>query len=72
VEDPGTVTSAVHLVFCTKNIERIGDHATNIAEAIYYMVEGHTLWGERPKADHTAMVPGNRSSPVIPAISETA
>jgi len=57
VEDPGTVTFAVHLVFCTKNIERIGDHATNIAEAVFYMVQGYALWGERPKADDTPMVP---------------
>ncbi len=53
MEDPGAVTFGVHLVFCTKNLERMGDHATNIAEAIYYMVEGQTLWRERPKADAT-------------------
>jgi phosphate transport system protein len=54
MEDPGIVTFGVHLVFCTKNIERMGDHATNIAEAVYYMVQGQTLWRERPKADITA------------------
>ena len=69
VEDPGTVTSAVHLVFCTKNIERIGDHATNIAEAIFYMVQGHVLWGERPKADLTSMLPG--SAPATAALSRS-
>jgi phosphate transport system protein len=53
MEDPGIVTFGVHLVFCTKNIERMGDHATNIAEAVYYMVQGDTLWRERPKADAT-------------------
>ncbi len=53
MEDPGTVMFGVHLVFCTKNLERMGDHATNIAEAIHYMVEGQTLWRERPKADVT-------------------
>jgi phosphate transport system protein len=68
-EDPGTVTSAVHLVFCTKNIERIGDHATNIAEAIFYMVQGHVLWEERPKADLTSMLPG--SAPATAALSGT-
>ncbi len=62
-EDPGMVTFAVHLVFCTKNIERIGDHATNIAEAIFYMVQGHTLWGERPKADDTSMLPSTAPMP---------
>jgi phosphate transport system protein len=45
----------VHLLFCTKNLERMGDHATNIAEAVYYMVEGRRLMGERPKADVTSM-----------------
>jgi phosphate transport system protein len=55
MEDPGTITFGVHVVFCTKNLERMGDHATNIAEAVYYMVEGRTLWAERPKADATTL-----------------
>jgi phosphate transport system protein len=42
----------IHLLFCAKNIERMGDHATNIAEAVYYMVEGRMLL-ERRKADET-------------------
>jgi phosphate transport system protein len=50
-EDPGTVVSGVHLLFCAKNIERVGDHATNIAELVYYIVEGQTLARERPKVD---------------------
>jgi phosphate transport system protein len=41
----------IHYLFCAKNIERIGDHATNIAEAVHYMVEGHAIAGERPKGD---------------------
>ena len=56
MEDPGIVTFGVHLVFCTKNIERMGDHATNIAEAVYYMVQGQALWRERPKADVTSVI----------------
>jgi phosphate transport system protein len=56
IEDPATVIFGVHLVFCTKNIERMGDHATNIAEAVYYMVKGHVLWQDRPKADLTPAV----------------
>jgi phosphate transport system protein len=40
-------------MFCAKNIERIGDHATNIAETVYYMIEGHPLVDERPKGDTT-------------------
>jgi phosphate transport system protein len=42
-EDPGTIAAGIHLVFCTKNIERMGDHATNIADAVQYIVEGSTL-----------------------------
>ena len=53
MEDPGTTNFGVHLIFCAKNLERMGDHATNIAEAVYYMVQGEPLWHERPKADIT-------------------
>jgi phosphate transport system protein len=55
-EDPRALTLGIDLLFCTKNLERIGDHATNIAEAIYYIVEGRRLSGERPKADVTRIV----------------
>ena len=55
-ENPVTVTLGIHLLFCTKNLERMGDHATNIAEAVYYMVNGETLLRERPKADMTSML----------------
>jgi phosphate transport system protein len=51
MEDPGSISMAVHLLFCAKNIERVGDHATNIAEAVHYMVMGQTIAGERPKGD---------------------
>src|SRR5262249_51472699 len=54
MEDPEMITFGIHLLFCAKNIERMGDHATNIAEAVYYMVEGHSFPDERPKADTTA------------------
>lgn len=43
MEDPGVVVPAIHLLFCAKNIERVGDHATNIAEWVYYIVEGTPL-----------------------------
>ena len=56
MEDPGTISMCIHHLFCAKNIERIGDHATNIAEAVHYMVEGHAIAGERPKADTTIYV----------------
>jgi phosphate transport system protein len=61
MENPVTVTYGIHLVFCTKNLERMGDHATNIAEAVYYMVNGETLLRERPKADITVMLTADRS-----------
>jgi len=54
MEDPRNISACIHLLFCAKNIERIGDHATNIAETIYYMVEGRTLTEERPKGDTTS------------------
>jgi phosphate transport system protein len=56
MEDSGTVASGVHLLFCAKNIERVGDHVTNIAESVYYMVEGHAFVGERKKADMTSIL----------------
>ncbi|MCS5548094.1 MAG: phosphate signaling complex protein PhoU [SAR86 cluster bacterium] len=40
---------ATHLLFVTKNIERAGDHITNIAESLYYLIEGEYLEGARPK-----------------------
>ncbi|ALK10986.1 phosphate signaling complex protein PhoU [Blastochloris viridis] len=57
MEDPRNITFCTHLLFCAKNIERIGDHATNIAETAYYLVTGEALPGERPKIDTTAISP---------------
>jgi phosphate transport system protein len=54
MEDPRNITFCIHLMFCAKNIERMGDHATNIAETVYYMVEGRTIADQRPKGDTTA------------------
>ncbi|MBB4063899.1 phosphate signaling complex protein PhoU [Gellertiella hungarica] len=51
MEDPRNITPCTHLLFCAKNIERIGDHATNIAETIYYMATGAQPEGDRPKDD---------------------
>jgi phosphate transport system protein len=51
VEDPRNIVFCAHLLFCSKNLERMGDHATNIAEAVHYMVTGDRLAGERPKRD---------------------
>jgi phosphate transport system protein len=54
MEDPRSITFCTHMLFCAKNIERMGDHATNIAEIVYYIVEGRPLPEERPKADVTS------------------
>lgn len=49
MEDPRNITFCTHLLFCSKNIERIGDHTTNIAETIVYLVTGETMPMERPR-----------------------
>ena len=54
MEDPRNIAFCTHMLFCAKNIERMGDHATNIAETVYYIVEGRALPEERPKADLTS------------------
>lgn len=56
MENPRNIAFCTHLLFCAKNIERIGDHTTNIAENVVYMVEGQPLAEERPKADLTSKV----------------
>ncbi|MBD1547685.1 phosphate signaling complex protein PhoU [Roseibium aggregatum] len=55
MEDPRNITQCAHLLFCAKNIERIGDHATNIAENVYWMTTGERLADERPKVDETGV-----------------
>jgi phosphate transport system protein len=57
MEDPRMIGACTHLLFAAKNIERIGDHATNIAENIYYLVHGEMLKEQRPKKDKTAITP---------------
>ncbi|MBX3570041.1 MAG: phosphate signaling complex protein PhoU [Rhizobiaceae bacterium] len=62
MEDPRNIAPCTHLLFCAKNIERIGDHATNIAEAIFYIVTGEQLPPNRPKVDVSTEIgsaPGN-------------
>lgn len=55
MEDPRNITSCAHLLFIAKNLERIGDHATNIAEIIHFAVVGEEPAGERPKRDTSAL-----------------
>ena len=54
MEDPRSISSCAHLLFCAKNIERVGDHCTNIAETIHYLVTGEPLVGDRPKDDRSS------------------
>jgi phosphate transport system protein len=61
MEDPRSITSCTHLLFMAKNIERIGDHATNIAENVWFAVTGKPLETPRKKGDETA-------EPVLPKL----
>jgi phosphate transport system protein len=54
MEDPRNITPCTHLLFIAKNLERIGDHATNIAEMVYYTVTGEVLPDTRPKGTSAA------------------
>jgi phosphate transport system protein len=57
MEDPRMIGLCIHLLFCAKNIERIGDHTTNIAENIYFLVHGKPITESRPKRDLTSSMP---------------
>jgi phosphate transport system protein len=54
MEDPRSITAGTHLLFMAKNIERIGDHATNIAETIYFLLHGKPIQEIRPKRDRSS------------------
>jgi phosphate transport system protein len=56
MEDPRNISLCTHLLFGAKNLERIGDHTTNIAENIHYLVLGKSITETRPKKDVTAMM----------------
>ncbi len=58
MEDPRNISMCTHLLFGAKNLERIGDHTTNIAENIYYLINGKTIAEDRPKKDITSMMTG--------------
>lgn len=57
MEDPRNIGLCTHLLFGAKNIERIGDHSTNIAETIHFLVHGMAFAEDRPKSDVTALTP---------------
>jgi len=56
--DPNVVATGAHLLFIAKNIERIGDYATGIAEQVHFLVHGAVPEDSRPKADRTSRVVG--------------
>lgn len=56
LEDQASITPSTHLLFAAKNLERVGDHATNIAELAYYLASGTRLEGDRPKADRSPFI----------------
>jgi phosphate transport system protein len=55
MEDARNITACTHLLFVARNIERIGDLATNVAELVHYQVEGEPLVEDRPKADEASV-----------------
>jgi phosphate transport system protein len=59
MEDPRNITFCTHLLFCAKNVERIGDHTTNVAETIHYLVRGQAIAAERPKNDRSVAPAGS-------------
>ena len=59
MEDPRSITACTHLLFIAKNIERIGDHATNIAETTHYLSTGKRIHGGRPKGDLSSFEVGS-------------
>jgi len=63
MEDPRNIAACTHLLFCAKNIERIGDHATNVAETLHYIVTGLQMPLERPKDDRSHAL----TAPIEPA-----
>ena len=63
MEDPRNITFCIHLLFCAKNIERMGDHATNIAEAVHYLVRGENLAEERAKGDTSSLTVMEEKTP---------
>jgi len=66
MEDPRVITPCAHLLFIAKNLERMGDHATNIAEIVHFTVTGQAIEEARPKSDDTSyamVVPPASSGP---------
>jgi len=62
MEDPRKITACTHLLFCAKNLERVGDHVTNIAENAYYILTGQQLPVGRPKQDELSRMESAKGS----------
>jgi phosphate transport system protein len=65
IEDPRNITSCTHLLFIAKNLERIGDHTTNIAETLYFLVHGTPLAQTRPKGDRSSLAVMSGAVPIV-------
>jgi phosphate transport system protein len=63
MEDPRSIGFCTHLLFCAKNLERVGDHATNIAETAHYVITGDLLAVARPKADESSAIDASLRPP---------
>ena len=59
MEDPRNITLCTHLLFGARNLERIGDHTTHIAQNVYFLVEGEKIGKKRPKSDDTSAIQVN-------------
>jgi phosphate transport system protein len=63
MEDPRSIGYCTHLLFCAKNLERVGDHATNIAETAHFVITGKIIAAERPKADESIAIEAAMHAP---------
>lgn len=63
MEDPRNISACTHLLFVAKHLERIGDHATNIAEIVQFLVTGEMPLDERPRQDESALTVVNTHAP---------
>jgi phosphate transport system protein len=63
MEDPRSIGPCTHLLFIAKNIERIGDHATNVAETVHFLVHGRPIDAARPKAETTNLALAGEARP---------
>ncbi|MBF0436334.1 MAG: phosphate signaling complex protein PhoU [Magnetococcales bacterium] len=73
IHSPRNITQGTHLLFIAKNLERIGDHITNIAESIYYLETGKKIGSTRPKTDdhYRTSIPLSASSASANSASDT-